>query len=99
MAAGTEGADCVTVSSTAPTEAKTVAGAKYELDLSKVFTDSDSHSLSYTLESIKLGDTDSEYTQYTQIKGNNLYFTANKAGTYTVNLKQPVQTRRVCPMR
>ena len=87
MAAGTEGADCVTVSSTAPTEAKTVAGAKYELDLSKVFTDSDSHSLSYTLESIKLGDTDSEYTQYTQIKGNNLYFTANKAGTYTVNLK------------
>ena len=32
MAAGTEGADCVTVSSTAPTEAETVAGAKYELD-------------------------------------------------------------------
>ena len=87
MAAGTEGADCVKVSSTAPTEEETVAGAKYELDLSKVFTDSDSHSLSYTLESIKLGDADSEYTQYTQIKGNNLYFTANKAGTYTVNLK------------
>ena len=87
MAAGTEGADCVKVSSTAPTEEETVAGAKYELDLSKVFIDSDSHSLSYTLESIKLGDADSEYTQYTQIKGNNLYFTANKAGTYTVNLK------------
>lgn len=87
MAAGTEGADCVKVSSTAPTEEETVAGAKYELDLSKVFTDSDSHSLSYTLESIKLGDADSKYTQYTQIKGNNLYFTANRAGTYTVNLK------------
>ena len=80
MAAGTEGADCVTVSSTAPTEAETVAGAKYELDLSKVFTDSDSHSLTYTLENTDLGG-------YTQIKDHTLYFTENKPGKYNVKLK------------
>ena len=80
MAAGTEGADCVKVSSTAPTEEETVAGAKYELDLSKVFTDSDSHSLTYTLENTDLGG-------YTQIKDHTLYFTENKPGKYNVKLK------------
>ncbi len=80
MAAGTEGADCVKVSSTAPTEAETVAGAKYELDLSKIFTDSDSHSLTYTLENKDL-------SRYTQIKDGILYFTENKAGKYNVKLK------------
>ena len=80
MAAGTEGADCVKVSSTAPTEEETVAGAKYELDLSKVFTDSDSHSLTYTLENTDLGG-------YTQIKDHTLYFTENRPGKYNVKLK------------
>ena len=78
--AAAESTDCVTVSSTAQTTGETVAGAKYVVDLSKVFTDSDGHSLTYTLESTDLGE-------YTQIKNGILYFTENKAGTYEVKVK------------
>ena len=78
--AAAESTDCVTVSSTAQTTGETVAGAKYVVDLSKVFTDSDGHSLTYTLESTDLGE-------YTQIKNGILYFTENKADTYEVKVK------------
>ena len=61
----------MTVSSTAQTTGETVAGAKYVVDLSKVFTDSDGHSLTYTLESTDLGE-------YTQIKNGILYFTERR---------------------
>ena len=78
--AAAESTDCVTVSSTAKTTGETVAGAKYEVELSKIFTDSDNHSLTYTLESTDLGG-------YTQIKDGILYFTENKAGDYEVKVK------------
>ena len=78
--AAAESTDCVTVSSTAKTTGETVAGAKYEVELSKIFTDSDNHSLTYMLESTDLGG-------YTQIKDGILYFTENKAGDYEVKVK------------
>ena len=66
----------VSVLESAPTTAETTTGSIYTLDLSTVFTDSEGHTLSYTLSG---GD----FGQQTKIKDGVLYFSVGEAGDYT----------------
>ena len=66
----------VSVLESAPTTAETTTGSIYTLDLSTVFTDSEGHTLSYTLSG---GD----FGQQTKIKDGVLYFSVGAAGDYT----------------
>ena len=77
---GSEGNPCLAVLDTAPATAETTAGGQYTLDLSTVFSDTASHSLTYTFES-------TVNNEHTKIQDGTFYFTVADAGSYEVTLK------------
>ena len=70
--------NCLTVLSDAPATGTTTAGSLYELDLSKVFSDSKSHDVTY-------GFATAVDNQHTKIKNGIFYFSAAE-GSYEVIL-------------
>ena len=74
-----EPTQCLYVLSDAPATGTTTAGALYELELNKVFADSEGHEVSYSFES-------TVSNQHTKIKDGWFCFSTNEPGTYEVKL-------------
>lgn len=69
-------ASCITVSPSAPANAQINVGVAYTLDLSTVFSDTEGHNLTYTL--------DQDYGALTYIKEDGVFvFSGRTAGIYT----------------
>lgn len=68
----------IIVAESAVTAAETTVGALYELDLSTIFTDSEEHVLTYTL--------DKDYGTQTKIADGKFVFSVSEAGTYNVTI-------------
>ena len=74
-----EPTQCLYVLSDAPATGTITAGALYELELNKVFADSEGHEVSYSFES-------TVSNQHTKIKDGWFCFSTNEPGTYEVKL-------------
>ena len=75
-----EGEHSLTVVQSAKTAFETKQGALLEIPLADYFTDSEGHTLTYTLETTGLGP-------HTKVQGDTLYFTESTVKTYSVEVR------------
>lgn len=75
-----EGEHSLTVVQSANTAFETKQGVLLEIPLADYFTDSEGHTLTYTLETTGLGP-------HTKVQGNTLYFTESTVKTYSVEVR------------
>ena len=75
-----EGEHSLTVVQSANTAFETKQGVLLEIPLADYFTDSEGHTLTYTLETTGLGP-------HTKVQGNTLYFTESTVKTYSVEVQ------------
>ena len=75
-----EGEHSLTVVQSANTAFETKQGAQLKIPLTEYFTDSEGHTLTYTLETTGLGP-------HTKVQGDTLYFTESTVKTYSVEAR------------
>ena len=75
-----EGEHSLTVVQSANTAFETKQGVLLEIPLAEYFTDSEGHTLTYTLETTGLGP-------HTKVQGDTLYFTESTVKTYSVEVR------------
>lgn len=75
-----EGEHSLTVVQSANTAFETKQGEQLKIPLTEYFTDSEGHTLTYTLETTGLGP-------HTKVQGDTLYFTESTVKTYSVEVR------------